>query len=431
MRINREFPCLFNLLRSRCNYIFTFLFFCFPAVVFPQSDFLDSLLNSCLARYDRVLRNPSSFRLQVFYTQINRDSLNTPQFTDHQLRVANEYVYPASTVKLPMSILALIKLEELNLPLLEKSSAMITDSAFSCRKRILADSTSGKGYPSLENYLKKMLLVSDNQAFARTYDFVSYDYAHNKLFDLGFDKIKMPNRLEGQCYGDTVSGTAPVYFLSSGGDTIYKQKGSVLSLHLEHPFKPSTAGTFHRNGKGRWVNGPKDFSTHNYLPLADLHRLMKKLVFNNYMSAPEKMPLSEENRTFLLKQLGRYPRESDFPDYNPKQFYDSYKKYLMYGSAVARITQDTLRIMNIVGRAYGFLIDCAYVVDLKNNIEFLVTCAIYVNKNGKIGSGKYEYDEVGLPFMKDLGWCIYNYERNRKRDFNPDLSEFYQLFNRE
>jgi hypothetical protein len=381
------------------------------------SAFLDSLLRAGLPKYQVLLNRPAEYKLQVIYTRIDRDEKNVPAFTDYLFHVNSSYIYPASTVKLPISILALGKLEALHL---DKSSVMITDSAFYCQKKITQDTSTQSGYPSLENYIKKMLLVSDNSAFARTYEFVGYDYAHEQLARLDFKSIRLLNRLDGQCPGDTAKVTPPVYFLNAKGDTVYRQELAYFSGKGEHPVKNSTVGNMNRGGK--------DFSRHNYLPPADLHRMMKLLVFNDYAPARSRLPLSRESRLFMLKQLGLYPRESDYPAYDKKVFYDSYKKYLVYGAAVATIQQDTLRVINIVGRAYGFLIDCAYIIDLKNKVEFLLTACVYVNAGGRVGSGKYEYDRLGLPFMKDLGLCVYRYERQRKKKHAPDLGEFKDLF---
>ena len=141
---------------------------------------------------------------------------------------------------------------------------------------------------------------------------------------------------------------------------------------------------------------------------------MKKIVFNNFANSREKLPLDNASRLFMLKELGIYPRESVSPRYNKKQYYDSYKKYFIYGGSVAAVGNDSVRVINIVGRAYGFLIDCAYIIDLKNNIEFLLSSSVCVNESGKIGSGKYEFEQIGLPFLKDLSWCIYKYETTRQ-----------------
>ena len=146
-----------------------------------------------------ILKNPSKYKLQIIYTQINRAQNNKPQFKDFKCRASKRYFYPASTVKLPVSLLALIKLEELNIKGLDKSTRMITDSVFFCQKKVSVDSTSQSFYPTLENYIKKMFLVSDNYSCARVYEFVGHDYAHKKLSELGYKNIRLFNRLDGQC----------------------------------------------------------------------------------------------------------------------------------------------------------------------------------------------------------------------------------------
>ncbi len=380
-----------------------------------------------LSFYAPILENASKYKLQIVYTQINRDKNNKPKFTDHKFRTSKNYFYPASTVKLPISLLALIKLEELKIKNLNKSTTMITDSAFVCQKKISRDTTSPSFYPTIENYIKKMFLVSDNYSCARVYEFVGHDYAHKKLAALGYKNIRLFNRLDGSCPGDTGKITPPIYFLNEKRDTIYKQPLTFFSEKLVHPIKSSKAGIAYTNG-GKRIQQPKDFSSHNYFHISDLHSMMKKIVFNNYLSDKEKLPISDESRMFMIKELGMYPKESDFPKYDKKIFYDSFKKYFMYASAVATINQDSIRVFNIVGRAYGFLLDCAYIVDFKNKVEFLLTTSIYVNEKNVIGTGKYEYDQLGLPFLRDLSLSIYNYERSRKKEFEPDLKEFKELF---
>lgn len=365
--------------------------------------------------------------MQIIYTQIDRDKKNNPKFKDYTFSASKSYFYPASTVKLPVSLLALIKLEELDKKGLDRKTTMLTDSAYYCQKRTKADSISGGSYPTIENYIKRMFLVSDNYSFARTYEFVGYDYAHKKLSEMGYKNIRLLNRLDGQCPGDTAKTTPPIYFLNAQKDTIYKQGLTFPTEKLTHPIKNSLAGAGYTSGNKK-IMRPKDFSTHNYLPLTDLHSLMKKIIFNDHLPSREKLPVSDENREFMIRQLGFYPKESEYPRYDKKIFYDSFKKYFIYGSTVATVKGDSIRVINIVGRAFGFLVDCAYIVDFKNNTEFLLTMGIYVNERNIIGSGKYEYDKIGLPMMKDVSLAIYNYERARKKEHEPDLSQVEKLF---
>jgi len=70
------------------------------------------------------------------------------------------------------------------------------------------------------------------------------------------------------------------------------------------------------------------------------------------------------------------------------------------------------------------LVDAAYFADFGNNIEFLLSAVIYCNSDGIFNDDNYDYDKVGLPFLKNLGRVIYEYELNRKRKKNPDLRAF-------
>lgn len=373
--------------------------------------------------FSDVIEQPNKYKLQVFYTQIDRDEENKPSFKTYKFHANKNYFYPASTVKLPIGITAMIKLEELKKPGLNKETAMLTDSAFYCQKRVRYDSSAASGRPSIGHYIKKMYLVSDNAACARTYEFIGCDYLHNKLEKLGYKNVRVPNRLDGQCPGDTSKITPPISFINPAHDTIYSQGLCQSGYYRPHPITKSEVGKGYK-ADGKRIMQPKDFSRHNYYPLVDLHDLMRRLVFNPYLPEKEKLPLSDSSRNFLLKELGMYPRESVHPKYNPKIFYDTYKKYFIYGSAVATVKSDSIRIFNIVGRAYGFLIDCAYIVDFNSRTEFLLTAVIYTNEQGIVGSGRYEYDQIGLPFLKELSNTIYRYERSRKRANLPVLDEF-------
>ena len=90
----------------------------------------------------------------------------------------------------------------------------------------------------------------------------------------------------------------------------------------------------------------------------------------------------------------------------------------------AKTIPDHIRIFNKVGDAYGFLTDAAYIVDFKNGIEFILSATIYTNENQTFNDNNYEYDEIGLPFLRDLGQAIYEVELERQREHKPDLSRF-------
>ena len=152
--------------------------------------------------------------------------------------------------------------------------------------------------------------------------------------------------------------------------------------------------------------------------------MLRSLVFPESVNPEERFKIKEEDRLFLLRYMSTLPRESDYPKYNSKNFYDSYKKYLIYGDNRATLQQDSLRIFNIVGQSYGFVSDVAYICDFKNNVEFMLSAVIYANEDEIINDNKYEYKSIALPFMAELGKVIYNYDRKRKRLVKPRLEEF-------
>ena len=85
---------------------------------------------------------------------------------------------------------------------------------------------------------------------------------------------------------------------------------------------------------------------------------------------------------------------------------------------------NNIRIFNKPGDAYGHLIDAAYIVDFKHKIEFFLSAVIYCNSDGILNDDKYDYDNIGKPFMKNLGELIYDYELKRIYKNRPDLSPF-------
>jgi hypothetical protein len=164
-----------------------------------------------------------------------------------------------------------------------------------------------------------------------------------------------------------------------------------------------------------------DFTRHNNLPLEDLQRLVQTALFP--LSVPEKMrfSLTRDDEQYLLYYMSAYPSESHFPTYDTSYF-DSYAKFFF--KAGRQKLPSYIRIFNKPGWSFGFLTDAGYVVDFKNQIEFMLSATIYVNSDGILNDNKYEYEETGYPFFNDLFKVIYDFELNRKRSNTPNLHHF-------
>ena len=203
---------------------------------------------------------------------------------------------------------------------------------------------------------------------------------------------------------------------------------------LDQPMQFSTLpltvnSTYNLIGKsylrsGELINIPMDFSSKNYFNISEQHLFLQQIIFPKNVNSDKKLYLRTEDFDFLYEWMSKLPRESRYPFYSDYDKYpDGYCKFFMFGDSNTKIP-DHIRIYNKVGMAYGFLTDNAYILDTKNNIEFFLTASVYSNDNQILNDDQYEYDELTLPFLAELGKKVYNYELSRKRNIVPDLSRF-------
>src|SRR4030095_3053900 len=161
-----------------------------------QTDnFIADLLHSYPLFFDTILNNQDEYGIQIIYTQIDRKKNGRPVFADHFFNVSDRYFYPASTVKFPISLLALQKLNELKINGLDRTTSMITEAAYSGQTAVYNDPLSADGRTTVEQYIKKIFLVSDNDAFNRLYEFLGQEYVNNSLHKMGYTDAEIIHRL--------------------------------------------------------------------------------------------------------------------------------------------------------------------------------------------------------------------------------------------
>src|SRR5690606_421871 len=160
--------------------------------------FLEELLKKNPELFGRVLKNPAKYDVQIIYTQINRDDKNRPLFKSYRYRLDKDrYFYPASTVKLPAVLLAMEKINQISKkqPGLSIYTPMLTDSLAGVQTAVYSDSTAENGLPSVAQYIRKILLVSDNDAFNRLYEFIGQCELNDRLRDKGYRNVRIVHRL--------------------------------------------------------------------------------------------------------------------------------------------------------------------------------------------------------------------------------------------
>jgi hypothetical protein len=373
-------------------------------------------------KFREILENPEKYRVQILYTQIDRDAHNQPSFTSYTYRLnPQEYFYPASTIKLPTALVALEKLNALNIDGLNKCTPLQIDSAYSGQSAVRTDSTSENQLPSVAHYIKKILLVSDNDAYNRLYEFVGQQQLNGALHRKGFEDVRLVHRLSIFLRPDENAHTNPFTFYE-GENILYRQPLVKNPAPVPTRLKTVMLGKAHYLGDS-FVNGPMDFSAKNYISVDNLQGILKSLLFPEAVPAQQRFNLTPDDYAFLYKYMSMLPRESGYPRYDPVEYPDSYAKFFMFGNTKERLP-DNIRIFNKIGDAYGFIIDNAYVVDFENKVEFMLTAVLLANENEVFNDEKYEYEEVAFPFMRDLGQAIYEYELQRKKKHLPDLERF-------
>ena len=405
--------------------------------------FLISLLISCLQvkaqdnplvsilkseKFKQITENPLKYRVQILYTQINRDKNNKPKLKTYAYRTNSaEYFYPASTVKLAASVLALEKINALKL---DKNWFMHTRKSREGQQEITQDLSSENGKPSVAHYIKKILLVSDNESYNRLYEFLGQKDFNQSMKSKGFKGVRFTHRLQVPLTPLENQLTNPIEFVDSMGRIKYFQEAAFNHRPIMSK-KPILLGQGFMNSQGQIEYTPYDFTLKNAFPLAAQHEFLKRLMLPEAFPKRKQFTLTQEDYSFLYQYMSQYPTETRYPTYHQDSTYHpTYCKFIYYGSDKNEPLNKNLRIFNKVGDAYGFLLDNAYVVDFENQIEFMVSAVILCNEDEIFNDDVYEYDRIGFPFLKQLGREIHGYEMKRPKKYPPKLDHLKIKYDR-
>ncbi len=356
-----------------------------------DEEILELALQSEDIRIKRVMENLDRHEVQIRYTQIHRknDSL---YLTDHDFQVdSSRYFYPASTVKFPAAVATLEKLnsvDSLNLHSVFYVEGDTVKTTFAAA-------------------IKEIFAVSDNEAHNRLIEFLGFDGLNQRMMDKKVNPIRISHRLS-TVYADDVV-TKPLVFYMDDSTT------SVSASIIGKPPSPLTLESIEK-GKGFFAKDslysqPFDFSLKNHFPITAQSALLKRIVFPELFPKDEQFNLSKEQFRLLRNAMGSLPYELD---YDRNEFYDSYVKFFMFGDTKEPMPKH-IKIYNKVGYAYGTLTDCAYIKDTKNDIDFMLVATILVNNDSIFNDDEYEYEEIGIPFLAQLGREIHQLELNQKK----------------
>ena len=347
----------------------------------------------------KILKNKEQHEIQVIFTEISRNKDGEPEFRDFEFQVDEEkYFYPASTIKLPIIILTLNKINELKSTGLDINlKSKIKLNSFNKKKQIIVKDS----ITSFQNLISAVFLTSDNSAANILIDFLGYNYFNTKMIKEGFTYTYLNHKFspDQNINNNWEIKTLKDYLVSSNEEkVIVNAKGNILGLKKgEKKFKD-----------GIVEDGSFDFSQKNRSSIIDMHNILKKIIFPLKFNVEDAFNLNVEDYDFLRYWMSRFTHEdggNKFTD--DKKYFESYNKFFIHGLDTI-VTNRNIRVYNKIGQAYGTSTDNAYIKNYQDNVEFFLTATIYTNKNNIINDNVYEYEETAIPFLAKLSLSLYN-----------------------
>ena len=345
-----------------------------------------------------IVNDKQDYAIQIMLTKINQYGSNV-DFHSYQYQVdENQYFYPASTIKLPLVILTLKKINELRSRGSEITlkSKIVLSSKDSIAKLKLKDSIT-----SFQNLITDIFLVSDNSASNILIDFIGFNYFNQEMKNAGFEKTYLNHKFNPDPYFNYTWKISDYFnnVISSNGD---KQ----LIIKAEDKIK----GLF--KGERRYLNGeilgePLNFSEKNRFSIADMHNLIKYIFYPEIFDKANNFNLSVEDYDFLRYWMSRFTYEDIGEKFiQNENFFETYNKFFIHGDGQIPINKN-IRVYNKIGQAYGTSLDNGLIKNYQDNIEFILTATIYTNINNVINDNLYEYRDIGVPFLAKLSRAIY------------------------
>ena len=310
--------------------------------------------------------------IQVKLTVID----SSENFHEYEYNIdSNKYFYPASSVKLPIALFALEKLNE--------NKALSINTPF-----MLEDDTLKTTF---KDELEKVFVLSDNQANNRFFEFTGQDYLNKKFRSKGFINSRIFHRLSTS-NSSKLAGKRVDFFTNDSIISFQNNNKGPEKLEL----KGLKKGKGYINSTGKTINEEMDFSKKNYISITDLHKIMKILFFPEKFNKDERFNLTNEQRKIIFNYMSGYPK--DF-GYSAEDFPYYFNKFFIYGDKKIELDKN-ITIYNKVGFAYGQLSDVAYIK--RKNVSVIITATIDVNTNKIYNDDKYDYDSIGFPFLAEI-----------------------------
>ena len=298
--------------------------FIIPLLLIASCSFNPNPIRSAFKKDDflrSILKDKDKYEIQILYTEVSKNTLGQTEFSDFQFQLNDQkYFYPASTIKLPIAVMTLSKINELravgsNISLKSKINLSLINNK---KEIIVKDSIT-----SFQNLIADVFLVSDNSASNVLIDFIGYNYFNSSMSNLGFENTYLNHKFNPDPFvnsswiitnidNDTISSNENKITISAGSDISNLKKGNKRFIN------------------GEIINEPLDFFSKNRSSLTDMHNIIKNLIYPEVTLS--KFNLNVEDYDFLRYWMSRFT----FEDLGAKfigddQFFNSYNKFFIHG----------------------------------------------------------------------------------------------------
>jgi len=143
------------------------------------------------------------------------------------------------------------------------------DSAWLCQTKSLKDTIAPDSILNVAHYIQKILLVSNNDAHNRLFEFVGQQPLNKRLWKMGFKKTYLIQQFNS-CDADANRYSNPVSFTDRSGKVLYSQPLIENKNIYKNPLGAIMKGKGVIDDSGKFVPRPRDFTFYNNMPLQDL-----------------------------------------------------------------------------------------------------------------------------------------------------------------
>ena len=346
-----------------------------------------------------IIKEKEDYEIQILLTKIDQYNSKV-DFQEYKYQLDdNKYFYPASTIKLPIVVLTLKKINELR----SKGSEITLKSKINLNYKddyselVIRDSIT-----SFQNLIADVFLVSDNSASNILIDFIGYNYFNHEMENAGFDKTYLNHKFNPDPYVNSTWQISDLdnNIISSINDNQKIIKADEKTNGLEKGER--------RYFKGEILDESLNFSEKNRSSITDMHNLIKYIFYPEIFDSTNTFNLNVEDYDFLRYWMSRFTYEDIGEKFiGDEKFFETYNKFFIHGDEQS-VSNEQIRVYNKIGQAYGTSIDNGLIKNYQDNVEFILTATIYTNKNKVINDNLYEYDDLAVPFLAKLSRAIYN-----------------------